>query len=118
MENKIEVNRYIDHTKLSATATSEEIENLVMDGIKYNFYSVCISSCWVKLAKGLIKTKGKDANWIVCSVIGFPLGNQSTESKKYEAMDACKNGADEIDMVVNIGDPINTNFFLKFYMIS
>ena len=86
-----------DHTLLKQTATADEIRELVRDGIKYGVASVCIPPCYVSYAK---KYAG---SLPVCTVIGFPNGNSTTASKVFEAMDAIRNGADEIDMVINIG---------------
>ncbi len=87
-----------DHTLLSQTATAEEIKSLCDDGLKYGTASVCIPPCYVKLAKEY--TKGKLP---ICTVIGFPNGYSATSVKLFEAMTALADGADEIDMVINIG---------------
>ena len=87
-----------DHTLLSQTATLNDIKALCDDGIKYAVASVCIPACFVKDAKEYVGDKLK-----ICTVIGFPNGYSTTEAKCFEAADAVKNGADEIDMVVNIG---------------
>lgn len=95
----MELNRYIDHTLLSASATEAEILTLCQEALKYNFYAVCVNSCYVPLAKqALGKSEVK-----VCTVIGFPLGAMSTEAKVFEAKKAIEQGASEIDMVMNIG---------------
>lgn len=94
---KHDILRYVDHTLLSCTATKAEILSLCDDGIKYNTASVCIPASFVKTASEYVK--GKIA---VCTVIGFPNGYSTTEVKCFEAADAIKNGADEIDMVVNL----------------
>ena len=86
-----------DHTLLSVTATSEEIKNLCDEAIEYGCASVCIPACHVRGAKAYVGDQMK-----VCTVIGFPNGYSTTESKAYEAADAVNNGADEIDMVANI----------------
>lgn len=88
-----------DHTLLSVTATWEEIRAIVDDGIAYHTASVCIPPCFVKQAKEY--AGGRVA---ICTVIGFPNGYNSKEVKVFETADAVKNGADEIDMVINIGD--------------
>lgn len=88
-----------DHTQLSVTATWEDIRALIDDGIKYHTASVCIPPCFVKDAKEY--SEGKIA---ICTVIGFPNGYNTKEVKVFETADAVKNGADEIDMVINIGD--------------
>jgi len=93
------LNKYIDHTLLKATATSDEIIKLCEEAKEHKFFSVCVNSSYVKLAKKQVeKSKVK-----VCSVIGFPLGAMSTKAKVYEAKQSLKDGADEIDMVINIG---------------
>ncbi|MDE6617570.1 MAG: deoxyribose-phosphate aldolase [Clostridiales bacterium] len=88
-----------DHTLLAVTATWDEIRALIDDGIKYNTASVCIPPCFVCEAKQYAQDK-----LAICTVIGFPNGYNSTEVKVFEAADAVSNGADEIDMVINIGD--------------
>ena len=88
-----------DHTLLSVTATWEEIKAIIDDGIKYGTASVCIPPCFVEKAKNY--AEGKVA---ICTVIGFPNGYNTKEVKVFETADAVKNGADEIDMVINIGD--------------
>ncbi|MGJ8550614.1 deoxyribose-phosphate aldolase [Winogradskyella wichelsiae] len=93
------LNRYIDHTLLSASATEAEILQLCDEALKYNFYSVCVNSSNVLLAKQAL---GK-SDVKICSVIGFPLGAMSTEAKIFEAKHAIDQGATEIDMVLNIG---------------
>jgi deoxyribose-phosphate aldolase len=93
------INKYIDHTLLKATATENDIIKLCKEAIEYQFYAVCVNSCYVKLAKrelGISKVE-------ICSVVGFPLGATDTSSKVYETKQALADGADEIDMVMNIG---------------
>lgn len=91
--------KYIDHTLLKATATIEEIKTLCNEAIKYDFFSVCVNSAFVPYAKKFLEgTQIK-----VCSVVGFPLGAMSSESKIFETQQAISDGADEIDMVINIG---------------
>lgn len=87
-----------DHTLLLQGATWEQIRAICDDGIKYGTASVCIPPCYVKQAKEYVGDKVK-----VCTVIGFPNGNMTSETKVFETADAIKNGADEIDMVINIG---------------
>tara|TARA_R110000868_G_scaffold302731_1_gene563294 strand:- start:627 stop:1295 length:669 start_codon:yes stop_codon:yes gene_type:complete len=93
------LNNYIDHTLLKATATKNDIIKLCTEAKEYNFYSVCVNSCYVALAKSELN----NTNVKACSVIGFPLGAMSTKAKVDEAKTAINNGADEIDMVINIG---------------
>lgn len=87
-----------DHTLLSQTATWEQIKALCDDGIKYGVASVCIPASYVKQAKDYVGDK-----LAVCTVIGFPNGYDTSASKAFMARDAVKNGADEVDMVINIG---------------
>ncbi len=88
-----------DHTNLSQTATWTEIKALIDDGIKYKTASVCIPPCYVANAKRYAGDR-----LAICTVIGFPNGYHTTETKVFETRDAVRNGADEIDMVINIGD--------------
>lgn len=88
----------VDHTLLSQNATWEEIKIICDDGIKYNTASVCIPASYVKQAKDYVKD-----SLAICTVIGFPNGYSTTAVKVYETDDAVKNGADEIDMVINVG---------------
>ena len=92
-------NKLIDHTLLKAFATTKDIEKLCEEAIEYDFMSVCVNPTHVLLAKKLLK----DSDVLVCTVIGFPLGANTVEIKQAETMDAVSNGADEIDMVINIG---------------
>lgn len=93
------VAKLIDHTLLKPEATAEEIEKLCSEAAKYGFYSVCLNPTWVAKAKALLR--GTPVK--VCAVVGFPLGAQSPEIKTLEARRALREGATEIDMVVNIG---------------
>ena len=93
-----EILSMVDHTLLLQTATWEEINAICDDGIKYETASVCIPTCYVKQAKEYMGDKCK-----VCTVIGFPNGNYTTATKVFETKDALANGADEIDMVINVG---------------
>ncbi len=87
-----------DHTLLLQTSTWEEIQAICDDGMKYETASVCIPPCFVKQAKEYVGDALK-----ICTVIGFPNGNHTTATKVFETKDAVANGADEIDMVINIG---------------
>ena len=89
---------HVDHTLLTQTATWAEIKTICDDGAKYGCASVCIPASFVKQAAEYLGGKCK-----VCTVIGFPNGYSTTASKVFEAADAVKNGADEVDMVINIG---------------
>ncbi len=92
-------NQYIDHTLLKANATVEEIKNLCTEAKTHNFYAVCVNSYYVALADSeLMHTDIK-----VASVVGFPLGSMTTRVKAFEAKLCVDQGADEIDMVLNIG---------------
>lgn len=90
--------RMIDHTLLKPDATSKEIIELCTEAKKYHFASVCVNPGFVKLCSDLLK----GTNVKVCTVIGFPLGATTTETKRYEAEQAIENGAKEIDMVINV----------------
>ncbi|WP_158532117.1 deoxyribose-phosphate aldolase [Metamycoplasma hominis] len=94
-----ELNKYIDHTNLSPSATSKDIDKLIQEAIKYDFKSVCIAPSYVKYAKEALK----NSDVLVCTVIGFPLGYNATSVKVYETKIAVEHGADEIDMVINVG---------------
>lgn len=93
------LNKYIDHTLLKPEATEEQITVLCQEAAKYDFMSVCINPTWVSKAAALLA----ESDVKVCTVIGFPLGANTPEVKAYEANDAIKNGANEVDMVINIG---------------
>ena len=95
---KEEILAHCDHTLLSQTATWEEIQTICDDGIRYGTASVCIPPCYVKKAKEYVKHQ-----LTICTVVGFPNGYHTTETKIFETKDALANGADEIDMVINIG---------------
>lgn len=95
----MELNKYIDHTNLKATATMKDIEKLCNEAIEYGFASVCVNPYYVSLASGLLK----NSNVGVCTVVGFPLGMNTISVKEYEAIDSINNGATEIDMVINLG---------------
>lgn len=95
----MQINKYIDHTLLKAFATKEDIKKLCEEAKKYDFKSVCVNPANVKYAKECLE--GTDV--LVCTVIGFPLGANTKEVKALETMDAINNGADEIDMVINVG---------------
>lgn len=96
--NHSEILAKVDHTLLSQAATWEEIKKICDDGIKYGTASVCIPPSYVKQAKEYVGSRIS-----VCTVIGFPNGYNTTAVKVYETKDAIANGADEIDMVINIG---------------
>ncbi|MGK9476644.1 deoxyribose-phosphate aldolase [Melioribacter sp. OK-6-Me] len=89
----------IDHTLLKPEATPDDIKKLCDEARTYHFASVCVNPCYVTLCRDLLR----DSDVKVCTVIGFPLGATTTEVKKFEAEQALKNGAQEIDMVINVG---------------
>ena len=91
--------KYIDHTNLKPTATQSDITKLCQEAIEHDFYAVCLNGCHVTLAK---ESLGK-TNIKIAVVVGFPLGAMSTKAKIFEALDCIEHGADEIDMVINIG---------------
>lgn len=95
----MELNRMIDHTLLKPEATRQQVKNLCEEALEYNFKSVCINPFWVSYAKDILK----DSEVSVCTVIGFPLGANTTSVKAFEAKEAISKGADEVDMVINIG---------------
>ena len=95
----MKLNKYIDHTNLKPFATKEAITKLCADATKYEFASVCANHCEIALAKEMIK--GTDVK--VCTVIGFPLGRNLTETKIAETESAYRLGCDEFDMVINVG---------------
>ena len=92
-------NKLIDHTLLKQDATPEQIMKLCMEAKDFDFMSVCVNPCYVPLASELLK----DSDVKVCTVIGFPLGMNLTKTKIEEAMLAVNQGADEVDMVINVG---------------
>ena len=91
--------KYIDHTQLKPDATEEKIIALCKEAAEYDFASVCVNPCWIPLCRELLK--GTDVK--TCTVIGFPLGAMSTNAKVFETKDAIEAGAEEIDMVINVG---------------
>ena len=92
-------NRDIDHTLLKPESTQTQIDKLIAEAVEYQFASVCVNPTWVSYAAKALK--GTEVN--VCTVIGFPLGANTSSVKAFETKDAVANGADEIDMVINIG---------------
>lgn len=91
-------NQYIDHTLLKADATAAQIEKLCAEAREHEFFSVCVNSYYVKKALSLLS----GSNVKVCTVVGFPLGASTMETKRFEAMKAVAEGAREIDMVINV----------------
>lgn len=95
----MQIEQFIDHTLLKPTATPMAIRQLCAEAREFNFYAVCVNSCYVKLAKKELKDSGIK----IAAVVGFPLGAMSTKAKVCEAQYCIENGADEIDMVINLG---------------
>ena len=102
----MELNSYIDHTNLKNTATLKDIEKLCNEAMKYHFHSVCVYPYYVPLVRELLKNRSVE----VCTVIGFPMGMNTKETKVYEAIDAVEKGATEIDMVINIAALKNKDY--------
>lgn len=100
------MNKLIDHTNLKAFSTKEDIKKLCLEAIDNNFKSVCVNPYYVSYARELLK----DSDVLVCTVIGFPLGSNTTKVKRFETVDALVNGADEIDMVINISEAKMHNY--------
>ncbi len=94
-----EIAKIIDHTILKPEASTEKLKHLCNEALENNFASVCVNPCNVALAAEILK----DSNVKVCTVIGFPLGASTSKVKSFETEDAIKNGAEEVDMVINIG---------------
>lgn len=90
---------YIDHTLLKPDATEAEIQKLCEEAIKYSFYSVCVNPAWTAYCARKLRGTGVK----VCAVVGFPLGATDSRTKAYETRNSIENGADEIDMVINVG---------------
>ena len=104
----MKLNKYIDHTLLKPDASQEQIETLIEEAKKYDFASVCVNPTWVSFAAQALKATDVK----VCTVIGFPLGANTPELKAFETSDAIQNGANEVDMVINIGALKSRNFDL------
>lgn len=95
----MKINQLIDHTLLKSNSTQAQIDTLIDEAIEYEFASVCVNPTWVSYAKQRLQNSPVK----VCTVIGFPLGANTSEVKAFETANAVENGADEIDMVINIG---------------
>ncbi|KXT69385.1 deoxyribose-phosphate aldolase [Streptococcus cristatus] len=104
----MKLNKYIDHTLLKPDASQEQIATLIEEAKKYDFANVCVNPTWVNFAAQALKATDVK----VCTVIGFPLGANTPELKAFETSDAIQNGANEIDMVINIGALKSRNFDL------
>ena len=102
----MELSKYIDHTNLKNTSTLKDIEKLCNEAIKYKFASVCVYPYYVPLVASLLK----DTNIDICTVIGFPSGMSTKETKVYEAIDAIEKGATEIDVVINLSALKNKDY--------
>ncbi|WP_459480943.1 deoxyribose-phosphate aldolase [Clostridium saccharoperbutylacetonicum] len=95
----MDIAKYIDHTILKAEATVEDVKKLCVEAKEYGFASVCVNACYAKLVS--TELKGSDVK--TCVVVGFPLGAMTKEAKAFETAQAIENGANEIDMVINVG---------------
>ncbi|MDD6069242.1 MAG: deoxyribose-phosphate aldolase [Clostridiales bacterium] len=95
----MEFNKYFDHTILKADATEEDVNTICREAIQYGFASVCVNGARTKQVSCMLA----DSDVRVCTVVGFPLGAMSTMAKQFETVTAIENGADEIDMVINVG---------------
>lgn len=102
----MQLNQLIDHTALKPNVTEDDILKLTQEAKEYQFFSVCVNPTWVKLASEELEGTSVD----VCTVIGFPLGANTSEVKAFETKDAIANGATEVDMVINVGELKSGNF--------
>lgn len=98
--------KLIDHTELKPNATKDQILKIIKEAKEYHFATVCVNPTWIRLVSEGLKDSGVN----VCAVIGFPLGANTTAAKSFEAKDAIKNGATEVDMVINIGELKDKNY--------
>lgn len=96
-----DIAKLIDHTLLRPDATEADIEKLCGEAVEYGFASVCTATCWTAFARQFMDSKNSQVK--VCSVVGFPFGTAASEAKMHEAWDAVEDGADEVDMVINVG---------------
>ncbi|MEE0712751.1 deoxyribose-phosphate aldolase, partial [Romboutsia timonensis] len=108
--NSTQIAKMIDHTILKATTTKEDVVKICKEAKEYGFFSVCINPANIELAKE--ELKGSDVK--VCTVIGFPLGANTSAVKAFETKDAIAKGADEVDMVINIGALKDKNYELVY----
>ena len=97
-EINMQINKMIDHTKLGANITKQQIDQLIEEAKTYDFKSVCVNPIWVQYAKAALAS----TDVLVCTVVGFPHGTHAKEVKAFEAEQAVKDGADELDMVMNV----------------
>ena len=95
----MKINKFIDHTLLAQDADEKKIDKLIAEAKEHDFASVCVNTCWTKKCAEALK----DTDVNVCVVVGFPLGAMDTKSKAFEVKTAVEDGADEIDMVINVG---------------
>jgi len=102
----VQINQWIDHTYLKPVGTTKEIITLLEEAKKYHFKSVSVHPCFVKFAKEQLS----DSDVLVCTVVGFPYGGNTVETKVFETLNAILNGADEIDMVLNISEVLSGNY--------
>ncbi len=93
------LNKYFDHTLLKPEATEDDIKKLCEEALKYDFYSVCVNTCYVETCANILK----DSDVKIAAVVGFPLGTCTTPTKVFETEEACCRGASEVDMVLNVG---------------
>ena len=98
-KSRAEIAKYIDHTLLKPDATEAEVKKLCEEAIQYGFFSVCINPAWTAYCAKKLRGTGVK----VCTVVGFPLGATDSRTKAFETRNAIENGADEIDMVINVG---------------
>ena len=104
----MDIAKYIDHTILKPEATVEDVKKLCKEAREYNFASVCVNGCYA----ALVSTELAGSDVKTCVVVGFPLGAMTKEAKAFETTDAIKNGANEIDMVINVGALKDKNYDL------
>jgi len=104
----MDIAKYIDHTILKPEATVEDVKKLCKEAREYNFASVCVNGCYA----ALVSTELAGSDVKTCVVVGFPLGAMTKEAKAFETIDAINNGADEIDMVINVGALKDKNYDL------
>jgi len=104
----MDIAKYIDHTILKPEATVEDVKKLCKEAREYNFASVCVNGCYA----ALVSTELAGSDVKTCVVVGFPLGAMTKEAKAFETTDAINNGADEIDMVINVGALKDKNYDL------
>lgn len=104
----MDIAKYIDHTILKPQASAEEVKKLCAEAKEYGFASVCVNGCYAKL----VSSELASSDVKTCVVVGFPLGAMTKEAKAFETADAIKNGASEIDMVINVGALKDKNYSL------